>query len=110
MALLRLSLTADPSDRGFVLGLAIKWLIETLQRIFSALVSLMGQGNNYNFFANEFSNIVPVVNQIGPKLINLIFMRVSKHPTKLNVTGWVKSINKVEALITLTTQLSYFSS
>jgi len=25
--LLRLSLTADPSDRGFVPGLAIKWLI-----------------------------------------------------------------------------------
>jgi len=27
MRLLRLSLTADPSDRGFVPGLAIKWLI-----------------------------------------------------------------------------------
>jgi len=69
----------------------------------------MGQGNNYNFFANEFSNIVPVVNQIGPKWINLIFMRVSKHPTKLWLQG-LGDVNKVEALITLTTQLSYFSS
>lgn len=86
--LLRLSLTGDPNDRGFAPGLAIKWLITgNHSEDFSALVSLMGQGNNYNFFANEFSNIVPVVNQIGPKLINLIFMRVSKHPTKLSLQG-----------------------
>lgn len=86
--LLRLSLTGDPSDRGFAPGLAIKWLVDgKLSEDFSALVSLTGQGNNYNFFANEFSNIVPVVNQIGPRLINLIFMRVTKHPTKLSLQG-----------------------
>lgn len=86
--LLRASLTGDPNDRGFAPGLAIKWLIDgNPSEDFSALVSLTGQGKNYNFFANEFSNIVPVVNQIGPKLINLIFMRVSKHPTKLSLQG-----------------------
>lgn len=84
--LLRLSLTGDPSDRGFAPGLAIKWLIDdTASEDFSALVSLTGQGKNYNFFANEFSNIVPVVREIGPKLINLIFMRVSQYPTKLSL-------------------------
>ncbi|MBD1865160.1 MULTISPECIES: hypothetical protein [Trichocoleus] len=86
--LLRLSVTGNPSDRGFAPGLAIKWLVDgNPSEDFSALVSLTGQGNNYNFFANEFSNIVPVVNQIGPRLINLIFMRVSKHPTKLSLQG-----------------------
>ncbi|GET35488.1 hypothetical protein MiSe_02300 [Microseira wollei NIES-4236] len=85
---LRLSLTGDPSDRGFAPGLAIKWLVDGKpSEDFSALVSLTGQGNNYNFFANEFSNIVPVVHQIGPRLINLIFMRVTKHPTKLSLKG-----------------------
>ena len=84
--LLRLSVTGDPSDRGFAPGLAIKWFIDgTVSEDFSALVSLTGQGNNYNFFANEFSNIVPVVRQIGPKLINLIFMRVTKYPTKISL-------------------------
>jgi hypothetical protein len=84
--LLRLSVTGDPSDRGFAPGLAIKWLIDnTASEDFSALVSLTGQGKNYNFFANEFSNIVPVVRQIGPKLINLIFMRVTKYPTKISL-------------------------
>lgn len=84
--LLRLSVTGDPNDRGFAPGLAIKFLIdEKPSANFSALVSLEGQGKNYNFFANEFSNIVPVVNLLGPKLINLIFRRVSRFPTKLDL-------------------------
>jgi hypothetical protein len=84
--LLRCSVTGDPADRGFAPGLAIKFLIDGKpSENFSALVSLTGQGNNYNFFANEFSNMVPVVNQFGPKLINFIFKRVSKHPTKLSL-------------------------
>jgi len=66
----------------------------------------MGQGNNYNFFANEFSNIVPVVNQIGPKWINLIF-RESKHPTKPDVTGGEVD-QQGRSVDNLTTQLSYF--
>jgi hypothetical protein len=60
--LLRLSLTGDPGDRGFAPGLAIKWLVDgAASEDFSALVSLTGQGSNYNFFANELSNIVPAV-------------------------------------------------
>lgn len=84
--LLRLSVTGDPAARGFAPGLAIKWLINGRPSAnFSALVSLVGQGENYNFFAHEFSNIVPVVKQLGPKLINLIFSRTSRHPTKLDL-------------------------
>ena len=82
--LLRMSVTGDPSDRGFAPGLAVKFLVDGApSENFSALVSLTGQGDNYNLFAHEFSNIVPVVNQFGPKLINLIFRRVSRFPTKL---------------------------
>jgi hypothetical protein len=82
--LLRASITGNPSDRNFAPGLAIKFLIDSQPSAnFSALVSLVGQGQNYNFLANEFSNIVPVVNEVGPKLINLIFRRVTRYPTKL---------------------------
>jgi hypothetical protein len=84
--LIRLSVTGNPSDRGFAPGLALKFLVDGHHsENFSALVSLTGQGQNYNFFAHEFSNIVPVVRQLGPKLINLIFMRVSRYPTKLSL-------------------------
>jgi hypothetical protein len=82
--LLRLSVTGDPSDRGFAPGLAIKLLVDGQPSgNFSALVSLTGQGKNYNLFANELSNIVPVVKEVGPVLTNLIFSRVTKYPTKL---------------------------
>jgi len=87
--LVRLSLTGDPSDRGFAPGLALKLFADgQASENFSALVSLTGQGDNYNFFANELSNIVPVVKSIGPILINLIFARVSKFPTKLYLQGF----------------------
>lgn len=82
--LIRLSITDDPRSRGFAPGLAIKFFADGKpSENFSALVSLTGQGDNYNFFAHEFSNIVPTVAQIGPRLINFIFRRVSKYPTKL---------------------------
>ncbi len=82
--LLRLSLTGAPGNRGFAPGLAIKFFVDGKpSQNFSALVSLTGQGKNYNFFAHEFSNIVPIANSFGPRLINLIFRRVTKYPTKL---------------------------
>ncbi len=92
--LLRLSLTGDPGDRDVAPGLALKLLVDgTHSENMSALVSLTGQGQNYNFFAHEFSNIVPVVNQVGPKLINLIFRRVTRFPTKLSLQDW-SSVNQ----------------
>jgi hypothetical protein len=82
--LIRLSLTGDPADRGFAPGLALKLFVDGHSSAnVSALVSLTGQSNNYHFFANEMSNIVPVVNEFGPRLINLIFSRVTRYPTKL---------------------------
>ncbi|MGQ4647124.1 hypothetical protein [Lyngbya aestuarii] len=87
--LLRLSVTADPADRGFAPGLALKLFVDGKpSENFSALVSLSGQGNNYNFFAHELSNIVSEEKSVGPKLINLIFSRVSKFPRKLYLQGF----------------------
>ncbi|MBE9128542.1 MULTISPECIES: hypothetical protein [unclassified Coleofasciculus] len=87
--ILRLSVTGDPADRGFAPGLALKLFVDGKpSENFSALVSLTGQGKNYNFFANEFSNIVPEEKSLGPKLINLIFRRTSKFPRKLYLQGF----------------------
>lgn len=81
---LRISVTGNPADRGVAPGLAIKFLVDGRPSgNFSALVALTGQGKNYNLFSNEYSNIVPVVNDFGPVLINFIFSRVTRYPTKL---------------------------
>lgn len=87
--LLRMSLTEDPRRRGVAPGLAIKLFVDgTHSENVSALVSLTGQGKNYNVLANEFSNIVPPARQFGPKLINFIFMRVSRFPNRLSLRDW----------------------
>ena len=84
--LLRASLAGDPSRDNFAPGLGIKLLVDAQDSgNFSALVSLVGQGKNYNFLAHEFSNIVPVVNELRPKIANLIFRRVTRYPTKLSL-------------------------
>ncbi|MGB5635321.1 MAG: hypothetical protein WBM44_18165 [Waterburya sp.] len=83
---LRASLTGDPSAGDFAPGLGVKFLVDGQDSgNFSALVSLEGQGQNYNFLAHEFSNIVPVVNKLRPKIANLIFRRVTRYPTKISL-------------------------
>jgi hypothetical protein len=84
--LLRLSLTGDPTKRGFAPGLALKLLADGQPSAnLSALYTLTGQGQDYNFFAHPLSNIVPVVNEFGPQFINGIFRRVTSYPTKLSL-------------------------
>jgi hypothetical protein len=84
--LVRLSVTGDPAKRGFAPGLALKMLVAGQDSAnFSALYTLNGQGQDHNFFAHPLSNIVPVVNEFGPKFINGIFRRVTRYPTKLSL-------------------------
>jgi hypothetical protein len=84
--LLRLSLTGDPAKRGFAPGLALKLLADGQPSAnLSALYTLTGQGQDYNFGAHPLSNIVPVVNEFGPQFINGIFRRVTSYPTKLSL-------------------------
>lgn len=83
--LLRLSVAGDPNANGFQPGLAWKAFVDgkPSQNV-SALYSLSGQGNNYNFFANELSQyVVPEVNDtLGT---TLLFSAVSLKPTLLRV-------------------------
>ncbi len=85
--LLRLSLTYKPtSDRAVAPGLALKVLRDgTRSANISALVSLSGQAKDYNFFKFPMSNIVPVGNDFGQKVVHTIFSRVSKYPEELLV-------------------------
>jgi len=84
-ALLRLSLTsAVTGSRPVAPGLALKVLRDgTPSSNVSALVSLDGQGKDFNFFKNPMSNIVPIGGQIGQKLVHKIFLSASNYPEEL---------------------------
>ena len=65
--LLRLSLTYRP-NKAFAPGLALKVLRDgSPSANVSALYTLTGQGQNYNFLANPLSNIVPKGEKIGER-------------------------------------------
>jgi hypothetical protein len=85
----RLSVTGDPAHRGFAPGLALKLLIDGQpSENVSALFSLTGQGDNYNFFTHEMSNIVAAENEWGPRFLNFVFRRGSGFPRKLYLQGF----------------------
>lgn len=89
--LVRLSVTGDPSDRGFAPGLAWKSFVDNKpSENVSALYTLSGQGTNHNFFANELSQYVsPEANEtLGT---SLIFSAVTSKPTRLMVNAMAET-------------------
>jgi hypothetical protein len=85
--LLRLSITFKPTaTRGVAPGLALKILRDGVYSAnVSALVSLGGQGKEYNLFRNSMSNIVPTGTEFGQKMVHKIFSSASKYPEELKV-------------------------
>jgi hypothetical protein len=83
--LLRLSLTYRAAgERPVAPGLALKVLRDgSPSANISALVSLEGQGKDFNFFKNPMSNIVPISDGFGQKLVHKIFRSVSGYPEEL---------------------------
>lgn len=83
--LLRLSLTYKTAgSKPVAPGLALKVLRDGVYSAnVSALVSLDGQGKDYNFFKNPMSNIVTVGHGIGQKLVHKLFRRVSQYPEEI---------------------------
>lgn len=110
--LLRLSVTGDPSDRGFAPGLAWKAFVDGQpSENVSALYTLSGQGDNYDFFANELSQYVsPELN--ATLVINAIYSAVTSKPTWLRVDAMaeVEQDGSAAAAVKAPTQIYFVPS
>ena len=84
--LMRLSVTGDPSDRGFAPGLAWKVFVDGKDsRNVSALYTLSGQGDNHDFFANELSQYVD--KEVNETLgTTALFSLVTSKPNTMSVS------------------------
>jgi hypothetical protein len=83
----RLSLAREPGADGFVPGIAVKLLADGQpSRNILAMFTIDGQGTNFYFFANTFSNVIPDPQSIGGKLVASIFSRASTTPGHLDVS------------------------
>lgn len=83
--LMRLSVTGDPEGDSFIPGLAWKVFVDGKDsRNVSALYTLSGQDDNYDFFANEMSQYVS--KESSEALGTALFSLVSSKPTTLSVS------------------------
>jgi hypothetical protein len=86
IGLLRASLTYKPNKRGVAPGIALKFFIDHQQsRDASFLTGLESHGQNYNFFAKPFSNMVPKSQDFGARFVSWLFKRVSKKSNFISV-------------------------
>lgn len=83
----RLSLAGNPNLMGYTPGMGLKLLVDGKPSVnLHVMNSLSGQNNDQNFFALEFSNILPK----PPFYLSLLaqaFTRVKSPPTELNING-----------------------
>lgn len=110
-ALLRLSLTYKTAgSKPVAPGIALKVLRDRVPSAnVSALVSLDGQGKDFNFFKNPMSNIVPTGKDIGQKLVHGMFSRTSKYPEELVLQHMaeISSLGKKSSRIVTPRQLFF---
>jgi hypothetical protein len=86
LGLLRVSLTYCPDKRGVSPGMALKLFIDkNVSRDVSLLTGLDSHGQDYNFFSRTFSNIVPLSNSLGAKLVSKIFKRASSKTNFISI-------------------------
>jgi len=87
---LRLSVAANPAAIGFAPGLALKcFRDQTPSGNIIAMYSLDGQGENFNYFANEQSNIIPKPSSPALQVLaKFVFARASHCPTWLSLRQW----------------------
>lgn len=87
MGIARLSLAGNPNLMGYTPGMGLKLLVDGKPSVnLHVMNSLSGQDDDQNFFALEFSNILPK----PPFYLTLLaqaFTRVKSPPTELNVNG-----------------------
>jgi hypothetical protein len=82
----RLSLAANPDDNNFIPGMALKFLIDKSYSLnILAMHNLEGQGVNHNWFAHDFSNIIPEPQSIALKTIGWFFSLVRDPPNELSL-------------------------
>ena len=76
VGLVRLSLAGPPSALGFTPGMALKFFIDGHPSVnLHVMNSVNGQGDDHNFFAKSFSNIIPKAKGFFFKFLESIFKR-----------------------------------
>lgn len=103
IGLIRLSVATTPSNDSFIPGMALKFLLPGQPSLnLHVMNALDGQGKNWNFFANEFSNHIAHPTSISLKTIEKIFEWTKKPANELNAShlaAWDNLGHKIDSPI-----------
>lgn len=84
--LIRLSLAGNPDQINYTPGAALKFLVDGIPSLNIVVMNnLEGQGQNRNFFANDFSNKIPGPRTLPLRILEGIFKMVRKPANDLPV-------------------------
>ncbi|MDD9951001.1 MAG: hypothetical protein OXT67_05495 [Zetaproteobacteria bacterium] len=87
----RLSLASDPTGGSYTPGAAFKLLPDHAESVnFVVMHSVNGQGDDWNFFAKEFSTWIPPAKGWMLKLVELVFARAKKEPNRVGISRLAK--------------------
>lgn len=91
IGLARLSLGAAPTDTSFIPGMAIKFLLPSKASVnIHVMNSLEGQGSNWNFFENDFSNKIEHPSSYVLRAIEKIFEWTKSPANELSIAALAK--------------------
>jgi hypothetical protein len=86
----RFSLGKPPDDKSFQPAIALKMFADGQpSQNLVAEFSMDGQGANYDFFANQMTNLIPKPNSIANKAVAEIFSKVSSVPEDIVLSDFV---------------------
>ncbi len=111
IGVLRASLTYAPESRGVAPGLALKiFRDQQVSLDASFLTSLDSQGQNYNFFAKTFSNIVPLSGSWGARVVSWIFRRGSEKTNFISVEHFAETKAPLQVFLKAPSNINFASS
>jgi hypothetical protein len=87
----RFSLATAPATNNFTPGLAVKMLIDGMpSQNLEVMYSIDGQGTDFDFFANRFSNIIAAPTGVGTNIIGDIFKKATPFPNYLDLDNFAR--------------------
>lgn len=87
----RFSLAAAPGTDSYTPGLAVKLFVDKMpSQNLQVMYSIDGQGKDFDFFSNRFSNIIAAPVGVGPNIIGNIFKQATPFPNYLDLDNFAR--------------------
>jgi hypothetical protein len=87
----RFSLATNPGTDAFTPAIAVKMLVDGMpSQNLQVMFSVDGQGKDFDFFSNRFSNIIAAPVGFGTNIVGKIFQKATPFPNYLDLDNFAR--------------------